>query len=145
MAKKPQTITAICESHNQLNYLTERSQKLIQLNSVLQKVLPKQLYGRCRLANITKDSLVIQTDTAQCASLLRFDAPRICKAMNEHINHQVTRLNVKVNANIRYAQTAPKIERKLPISAAQSIKQMADVIEEGPLKSALNRLAQRKK
>jgi len=144
MAKKPRSITAICESHNQLNYLTERSQKLIQLNSVLQKVLPKQLYGRCRLANITKNSLVIQTDTAQYASLLRFDAPRICKAMNEHLAHQVTRLSVKVNANIRFRAAAPKVERKLSSSAAQSLQQVADDIEDGPLKSALSRLAQRK-
>ncbi len=144
MAKKPQAITAICESSSQLKYLTERTNKLSQFNSVLQNLLPEQLKGHCYLANITTDSIIVQTSSSQFASLLRFDAPRICKAMSQHIAKPVTRLNVKVSNNVQLSQEKPKQAKNLSQKAANSIDQIADLIDDGSLKTALNKLAKRR-
>lgn len=143
MTKKPQPITTICDSNNQLKYLSERTDRLNQLNSVLHKLLPEQLRGHCRLANINTGSIVIQTDSSQFASLLRFDAPRICKAMNEHLQKPINRLKVTVNADLHVLKVEASQPKTLSSSAAKTISQAAQILEDGDLKLALNKLAQR--
>ncbi len=143
MAKKPQQITTICDGNSQLKYISVRTNKLKQLDSVLQKLLPQQLRGHCRLANITTNSIIVQTDSSQFASLLRFDAPRICKALSENLNNSVTRLKVTVNANLRFAKQEKKTTKVLSSNAATSLQQVAEMIEDGNLKQALNKLAKR--
>ena len=143
MAKKPQQITAICDGNSQLKYFSDRSNTLNQLNSVLHKLLPEQLRGHCRLANITTDSIVIQTDSSQFASLLRFDAPRICKAMTEHLTKPIQRLKVTVNADLHSAKVESKHPKTLSANAAQTISEAAEFLEDGNLKVALSKLAKR--
>jgi hypothetical protein len=143
MAKKPQQITAICDGNSQLKYFSDRSNTLNQLNSVLHKLLPEQLRGHCRLANINTNSIVIQTDSSQFASLLRFDAPRICKAMTEHLTKPVSRLKVTVNAELHSAKVESKQPKTLSTTAAQTISEAAEFLEDGDLKKALNKLAKR--
>lgn len=143
MAKKPQPITTICDSSSQLKYLSERTDKLKQLDSVFQKLLPKQLYGHCRLANITMNSLIVQTDSAQFASLLRFDAPRICKLMSEHLTKSISHMKVTVNADLRTVKPKEKYSKVLSASAADTLHQAAESMDDGELKMALNRLAKR--
>ena len=143
MAKKPQQITAICDGNSQLKYFYERSNTLNQLNSVLHKLLPEQLRGHCRLANITREGLVIQTDSSQYATLLRFDAPRICKAMTEHVSNPVARLKVTVKSNLHSAKKEVIQPKKLSKNAAQSISDAVEFLEDGDLKVALSKLAQR--
>jgi hypothetical protein len=143
MAKKPQQITAVCDGNSQLKYFYERSKTLNQLNSVLHKLLPEQLRDHCRLANISPDGLVIQTDSSQYATLLRFDAPRICKAMTAHLSSPISRLKVTVKTNLHSIKNEVVQPKTLSKSAAQTISNAVEFLEEGDLKMALSRLAQR--
>jgi len=143
MANKLKHINAVCEQNSQLNHLTQRVQRLNQLNIVMQQVLPIQFSSHCHLANVTADHIIIHTDNASYASLLRFQAPVLCKTLSEHLPQPVSKLEVKVRPNITPLSIESNTTINLPIKAAESLQQTADSIEAGSLKTALEKLAQR--
>lgn len=142
MTKKLERINAIYQKSSQLSKLSQRVQQLNQLNAILQKVLPPQFAEHCYLANINEHTLVIHTDNASYASLIRFQASALCDAVSKHLPQVVNKLDVRV----RPKNAVPQSELSspsLPNTAAESLQQTADAIEDGPLKEALSRLAQR--
>ena len=145
MANKLEHINAVCDQNSQLNQLTQRAQRLNQLNIVMQQVLPIQFSSHCHLANVTADHIIIHTDNASYASLLRFQAPVLCKTLSEYLPQPVNKLEVKVRPNIVPLSTASNTTITLPIKAAESLQQTADSLEAGALKTALEKLAQRSK
>ncbi|OUR64083.1 hypothetical protein A9Q79_08420 [Methylophaga sp. 42_25_T18] len=143
MANKLEPINAVCEQNSQLNQLTQRVQRLNQLNIVMQQALPIQFSSHCHLANVTADHIIIHTDNASYASLLRFQAPVLCKTLSEHLPQPVNKLEVKVRSNIAPLSTTSNTTITLPVKAAESLQQTADSLEAGALKTALEKLAQR--
>lgn len=143
MTKKLERITAVCEHNSQLNQLTQRVKQLNHLNIIMQQALPVQFASHCHLANITAEHIIIHTDNASYASLLRFQAPVLCKTLSEHLPSAVNKLEVKVRPHISPLATTTHTTNELPEKAAQSIQQTADLIEDGTLKTALEKLAQR--
>lgn len=145
MATKPKHITTICEQNSQLTFFAQRVQQLNQLNIVLQQALPIQFAGHCHLANVDAEHITIHTDNASLASLLRFQAAVLCKTLSEHLPQSINKLEVKVRPNVSPLTTTTSTTMTLPASAAESIQQTADSIENGTLKTALEKLAQRSK
>jgi hypothetical protein len=144
MANKPERINAVCEQNSQLNHLTQRVQQLNQLNLVLQQTLPIQFSSHCHLANVSAEHIIIHTDNASYASLLRFQAPAICKTLSEYLPQAVNKLEVKVRPNSPIlSSSTTNTSLTLPARAAESLQQTADSIENGALKTALEKLAQR--
>ncbi|MBE9532936.1 MAG: DUF721 domain-containing protein, partial [Proteobacteria bacterium] len=75
MTKRPEKIRSICQQNSVLNQLSQRSKKLEHLNYLLKQALPSQFSAHCRLANISGNTLIIHTDNASFASLIRFQSP----------------------------------------------------------------------
>jgi len=144
MTNKPQRISAVCTQNSRLNKLTQRAQKLNQLNYILQQVMPPQFSAHCHLANIHDQTLVVHTDNANYASLLRFQAKTLCQSLSKHLPQPVTKLEVKVKPPQPLRQTQNETTISLPDEAADALKQTAESIEDGPLKLALERLAKRR-
>lgn len=142
MTNKLERVGAISSKNSQLNKLAQRVQQLKQLNDILKQVMPPQFAEHCYLANVNEHTLVIHTDNASYASLLRFQAPTLCSALSKHLPQIVNKLDVRVRP-INESQVEGKASVSLPGNAAVSLQQTADSIEEGPLKEALKRLAQR--
>lgn len=143
MANKPERINAVCEQSSQLNQLTRRAQQLNQLNIIMQQALPIQFASHCHLANVTAEHIIIHTDNASFASLLRFQAPVLCKTLSEHLPQAINKLEVKVRPYPPYLSSAITTPLTLPAHAAKSLQQTADTIENGALKTSLEKLAQR--
>jgi hypothetical protein len=143
MVKKLERINAVCEQNSQLNKLTQRVQQLNKLNLVLQQALPIQFSSHCHLANVSAEHIIIHTDNASYASLLRFQAPALCKTLSEHLPQAVTKLEVKVRPISPLLSPSNSTELSLPAQAAESLQQTADSIENGALKTALEKLAKR--
>ncbi len=143
MTNKPEKVSLVCKQNSQLYNIAQRAQKLNHLNFILQQIMPSQFAAHCQLANINNQTIIIHTDNASYASLLRFQAKTLCKAVSEHTSQNVTKLEVKVKPSFQAIQPSNSSPISLPTNAATSLSQTADGLEDGPLKTSLQKLAQR--
>lgn len=143
MFNKPEKVSLVYKQNSQLHKITQRAQKLNHLNFILQQIMPPQFAIHCVLANISNQTIIIHTDNATYASLLRFQAATLCKAITEHTSQNVTKLEVRVKPSLQGIQPSNPNPFTLPSNAANSLSQTADNLEDGPLKTALLKLAKR--
>lgn len=143
MSKNLEQINAICSKDSRLSRLSLRAKNLNKLNYILQQVMPAQFSSHCYLANVNEHTLVIHADNASYASLLRFHAKVLCAAVSEHQPQIVNKLEVKVRAKSMPLKSEATSSLSLPNNAANSLRQMAEDMEDGSLKVALNNLANR--
>lgn len=143
MTNKPEKVSLICKQNSQLDKIAQRAQKLTHLNFILQHVMSPQFSAHCLLANINNQTIIIHTDNASYASLLRFQASTLCKTISEHTSQNVTKLEIKVKPSFQAIQPNNATSISLPSHAADSLSQTADSLDDGPLKIALQKLAQR--
>jgi len=145
MAKQPTRINTIYQKHSALNKMTQRAQLLEQLNHTFQQSLPAQFSAHCKLANISGSTLIIHTDNASYSSLIRFQAPALCRTLSQELSLDINTIEVKVRPNYMPYENQSSNSISLPSSASQALKQTADTMEDGPLKDALERLSKRRK
>lgn len=143
MTNKLEKVSFVYRQNSQLYKIAQRAKELNHLNYILQQVMPPQFSAHCFLANINNESITIYTDNASYASLLRFQAGTLCKAISEHTSQTVTKLEVKVKPSFQAIQPTHAAHISLPSNAADSLNQTADSLDDGPLKIALHKLAQR--
>jgi hypothetical protein len=143
MRRDPKPITSIVKNHSALSKINQRTQLLDRLNHAFQQSLPAQFSAHCKLANINGKTLVVHTDNASYSSLLRFQAPALCRTLSQELALDITTLEVKVRPRFVHFENQPADPRSLPESAATALQQTADNMDDGPLKSALERLATR--
>ena len=143
MSNKPEKVSLVCKQNSQLYKITQRAQKLNHLNFILQQVMPPQFSAHCLLANINNQTIIIHTDNATYASLLRFQATTLCKAISEHTSQNVTKLEVRVKPSFQAIQPSNPNPFSLTSNAADSLSETADSLDDGPLKIALQKLAKR--
>jgi hypothetical protein len=143
MSDKPKRMKQVCQQNSQFNRLFARAGQLDKLNIILQKSLPLQFVNHCQLANISGDSLVIITDKAAYASMLRFQGPQICQALSAHLPEPVGRLEVKVRPLPAVKRPPASNNMQLSTKTAALLNSTAAEIEDGPLKTALHKLARR--
>jgi hypothetical protein len=141
--KRPEHINSICKHHSALSKLTQRAHTLEQLNHVFQQTLPTQFSAHCRLANLSGDKLIIHTDNPSYASLIRFQAPVLCKTLSNELNTTIKHIEIKVRQHFYPKQDKAPNDLSLPNSAAKALLETANDLDEGPLKTALNKLAKR--
>ena len=143
MTKRPENIRSICQQNSVLNQLSQRSKKLEHLNYLLKQALPSQFSAHCRLANISGNMLIIHTDNASFASLIRFQSPVIIKTLSTELDMSITHLDVKVRPLFTLGKE--QVSRKISLSsfAANTLHQTALSIEDSPLKDSLEKLSKR--
>lgn len=143
MTNKPESIETVCSQNTQLKSLIQRARQLNQLNIILQQALPVQFVNHCHLANISDKSIIVHTDNANFASLIRFQAASLCKALSEYLPHPVSKLEVKVKPTFLPLSPHTSANINLSAGAANALKYTAQTIEEGALKTAMEKLAKR--
>lgn len=145
MTNKPERVEAILNQNSLLKSLTHRAKQLCQLDLILQQVIPVQFINHCSLANITSTHIIVHTDNANLASLLRFHAPIICSKLSEHLPQAIHKLDVKVRPSQFIQITEISSPTPLSVNAAKSIFQTAESLDDGALKKSLEKLADRLK
>lgn len=143
MSKKPERVSLIYKQNSQMHWLAARAQQLGKLNIILQNCLPLQFSSHCQLANIHNDTAIIHTDNASYASMLRFQAKVICQALSAHIPEPVSKLDVKVRPKTTITPDTHHANIKVSNKTAMLLNNTAAGIEDGPLKTALKKLAER--
>lgn len=144
MSNKPEQVGRIYKQDSHMKWLATRVQQLNKLNIILQNTLPLQFSNHCQLANITADTIIIHTDKASYASLLRFQAPLVCKTLSAHLPEPVSKLDVKVRPLQSISEPSPHTAAHVSTKTAVLLASTAAEIEDGPLKTALNKLAKRR-
>lgn len=143
MSNKPLLFSSICQTSQQLQQIAKRAKKIAQLNIILQEVLPSQLAGRCQLANIQNNKLIIHTENAAIASLLRFHSATLLKTFSSQLAAPLDKIEVKVKPDYRPRSSAKTNTLNMSDSNAALIAQTAAELDDGQLKTALHKLARR--
>ncbi|WP_438970171.1 DUF721 domain-containing protein [Methylophaga sp.] len=143
MSNKPEHVGGIYKQDSRMKWLATRAQQLNKLNIVLQNTLPLQFSSHCQLANVTADTVIIHTDKASYASLLRFQAPLVCKTLSAHLPEPVSKLEVKVRPLQTLSEPTTHASIHVSTKTAALLNSTAEEIEDGPLKTALKKLASR--
>jgi hypothetical protein len=143
MRRQPKPINSIFKNHSALSKINQRTQLLDRLNHAFQQSLPAQFSAHCKLANINGKTLVVHTDNASYSSLLRFQAPALCRTLSQELALDITTLEVKVRPSFVHFENQPSNPISLPKSAATALQQTAENMDDGPLKAALEKLARR--
>ncbi|MDT8311460.1 MAG: DciA family protein [Methylophaga sp.] len=145
MSEKPRAFARLCQQHPHLLQLHSRAQKLTQLDSLLQAILPDNFVGRCRLVNRDGNQATIIAENAAIASMLRFQTRKICQQLSTQLAEPILEITVKVRPDYRLQPARTRLKNNLALSNdnAQLIEQTAEGISDLRLKAALHRLAKR--
>ncbi len=143
MPKQPKHINTICQHNKMLFKLAQHAQLIEELNHILQQTLPLQFSAHCRLANINNQTLIIHTDNASFASLIRFQVPSLCKTFSSQLQMPISHIEIKVRPNRITSPAAKTATILLPKTAATALQQTAEVIDNEALKTSLEKLAKR--
>lgn len=121
----------------------ETSEVLRQLQVVLERLLPANLAGHCRLANYKDNVLFLHTNSSAWATRIRMEAPQLRDYLSryqEFKNIQNIRVRIDSSANI----TPRKLETlQISTQSVNIINELAENIDIPELAEALKRLARR--
>jgi hypothetical protein len=145
MKKQLQSINSVYNKNPILKRLSDRAQMLTQLNHLLQQALPAQFSAHCRLANVKNNILVIHTDNPSLASLIRFQSPMLCKSLSEQLETEFRSIEIKVKPHHVALKPEASNTTSISLSAANCLERTAENLEEGTLKTAMEKLAKRYK
>lgn len=143
MSKQPEQINSVYKKKPALKNLMQRARLLEKLNLQLQRQLPAQFSAHCRLANVDNGTLIVHVDNASYASLLRFQAPSLCKTLSSELQLNIQTIKVKVRPIQHTKPNTNTNSISLPKSAASILQQAAADMDTSSLKSALEKLANR--
>src|SRR5699024_3830214 len=124
--------------------LLTRAKALQQLTFEIRQHLPPAPASHCLVANIRNNYLILHTDTAARANLLRYYGPNIIELLQQH--QKLSNLHrVEIKIRILSSVTAPYKKQHLFLSQANAdlLRNIANGVKDTHLKSAFLRLARR--
>lgn len=118
--------------------LIARAQNIQSLTRSLHSRLSLELQRHCWVVDIIGNTLVIITDSAERATILRYQQHELLKQINEEFGHglatQIRRLKIKVDYNLakipnESSQEKPRNEQDI-LTAKRHCKQMISLLTE---------------
>ena len=118
--------------------LRDHAERLLRLDSAVQRALPEHLRNSCHVANIRQDVLVIHTGSGAVAAKLRQLAPGILRALHGE-GMLLSELRVRV-AMPDYRPEPPAVQRHVSAPSFEAMNRLAETLpENSPLRAALGR------
>lgn len=127
---------------SQLEALQRRARDLASATDALDALLGTALAGRCRVARLDADEVVLVTSSSAWATRLRFMAPGLCAHFARHLGRaRAPRLVVRIDP----PRALPLEHHRQPISprSAALLESVAAASDDPRLGAALRRLAAR--
>ena len=124
-----------------LGRLAAEARHLVEGQRALQRVMPAEAAGHWRLASLDRRALVLQVDSGDWASRLRYLRPRLLERAGELLGERPARLQLKVQPPAVRRPRPPG--RSLPAEAAACLDAAARATDDPRLREALQRLARR--
>ena len=142
-ANHPKKINAICKKNKMLFRLGQHAQLIERLNHTLHQTLPLKFSSHCIIANINGKTLVLHTDNASFASLIRFQVPSLCKTFSSDLDIAINHIEIKVRPKVGVATPKKKSPAPLPKTASIVLKETAVHIDNEALRASMEKLAKR--
>lgn len=146
---KPKSFREVFNGQNMdnLERLIERGTQLARIDKLLKKSLPAELRPHCQLANIKGNTLILLANSTVWASRIRYQGPQLLKTLqqNERFKH-ITELQLRIQPQTGITR-GNRIPRQASMSseAASYLQQFAESVDDADLRSALERLASRRR
>lgn len=112
-----------------------------RLQRQLQAVLPQDLIGHWRVAKLDAQALCLVTENALWATQLRYRRTILLRGAEATLGQRPRQLRIQIEPAI--SARPPRPPAQLSRAAAESLRQSAECMEQGPLREALLRLASR--
>ncbi|SBT81930.1 Uncharacterized protein TRABTM_A_00650 [secondary endosymbiont of Trabutina mannipara] len=130
--------------HMSLLYIQQRGIMLLNLNRIVNKLLPVPLRFWCRVANIHQSVMVIEIANASWKLRFLYEQHQLLSALKKQILPSLSSINIKINPDLdkkkeRSIQNTEK-KRHLSVQSAAYISNVAKKISQKKLKNALERL-----
>ena len=124
-----------------LGNLRHKVTELTAFNQRLQAILPEELRPHCQVANYRDQKLIVMCDSAAWSTRIRFMEQDLLKKLrtDKHFHINGIRCMIKqsqVEEDEQFWDTVP-----MSNESRTNIKQLADSLEDGPLKNSLLKLA----
>lgn len=121
--------------------LLEHARRLEAARDAIARHLSGELTQGWQVARLSTAALVVTTDSAARATRLRYARKALLDATEQGVGIRAKTLTVKVIPPERQPQPPPRA--RLSSTAAASLRQAAQGMEDGALRQALARLARR--
>ena len=137
----PLSVFDIVARFSQLKQLTERANRLRDLNQSLMSCVPPSLAPHVRLATVRDGCLVLQAEGSTWAAQLRFKTPEILEKLQAHPEFRDVRsVRVRNVADPR-PKTVTPVRRHMSRAAAATLHREAQCTTDTKIRAALERLA----
>ncbi|MCP4041693.1 MAG: DUF721 domain-containing protein [Gammaproteobacteria bacterium] len=131
-------------SSGKFRQLVRQAGYLEQVNRSLQIYLEPALRGHCIVANIRKETLVLQADSPAWASRLRFLGPSILQNLSRNFGWEnVSRTKVIVRPPDYTSSQSRSRQPRISPRTAELLHQVGEDIDDDDLREAFLRLAHR--
>ena len=130
-------------SSDRLRSLTQEAQLIAELHRVLMNTAPPELTQACRVKQLRDGTLTLLAENAAIAAKLKQLAARLL-ASYQKLRSQVT--SIRIEVQVRDAATEPVSKRdpkRLSIETIENLENLADQMEDSPLKRALTTMTER--
>lgn len=131
-----------------LSGVVDRANELAALNAALSQLLDPTLAAHCRVANLRRDTLILQADSPAWAARLRYQIPALLKTLRGARSPKAAlrgleEIQIKIRPPARRPPVKVGRQARMSPSAARLIDAAAQCMDDAPLQSALHRLASR--
>ncbi len=117
------------------------ARRLLAWQAALEGALPGELRGAVFVAGWRDGTLVLACGSGAQASRLRQAAPQLTQALAE--TGEIRELRVRVVPHLQFAPPLKPARRPLSEHALEELEQASRRLDEGPLRTALQRMVRR--
>lgn len=133
------------DSSSSLRALTRAARRVADLQQIFLNTAPQTLTQACYVKQLRAGTLFLLAENAAVAAKLRQLAPRLLASYVKQ-GTEVTAIKVEVQVSETGPRPAPKPRaNRLSIDAIENLEQLANDLEDTPLKHAIARLAARQR
>lgn len=139
-------VSDFLNADSQMARLSSHAGKLLKLQRIFERAVPAVLVKHCRVANMKLGKVVVHASNASVAAKLRQLTPRLTEAFRQ-AGVDVNEIQVKVQpGTIVPAHRKPESPAEIGMATKQGLTTLAHRLpEDSPLRSALERFAERAK
>ncbi len=142
--KSAESVGRLCDDSPGLERLVRRARYLEMVDKALQQILGTSLAGHCRVANISRDTLILQTASVAWGSRLRYLAPRLLEQLSRQLGwDRIKHTKVQVRPEAFPQRETPARRAHLSRQSAALLRDVANGTEDPDLRDALLRLSRR--
>lgn len=138
-----QRLESLLRSSPELRDLSGQAKDLLQLQKIWEQAVPDALRPFTRAGGFKHRRITVFADNGAVAAKLKLQSASLLKIL-QNKGLEVTSIRVEVQVQSR-RPAQPGIERHISPQASSSLENLADQLPDSPLRTALRRLAKRRR